>query len=259
MKYYTSTTEFNCGIDLPARQMYVCVMDRQGKKLVHTNVKDNDFAFFLKLVQPYRHDLTVCCECMFGWYWLADACQAAGLTFVLAHALYVKAIHGGKNKNDRIDSEKLTHLLRSNLIPPAYVYPAEKRPLRALLRQRIFYVWRRAELLARIHSHQLAHNRVPAKHVAVRAFSWGLERNGDELDRGGRFVGPERFRYCSGKLIQVFREASKYGRTCLKESGLLVCAAALAGCIGTVATFVMPALRERRVSECSVSCVWSVD
>ncbi|PYJ80832.1 MAG: hypothetical protein DME22_23020 [Verrucomicrobia bacterium] len=116
MKYYTSTTEFNCGIDLHARQMYVCVMDRQGNKRVHTNVKDNDFKFFLKLIEPYKHDLTVCCECMFGWYWLADACQAAGLTFVLAHALYVKAIHGGKNKNDRIDSEKLTHLLRSNLI-----------------------------------------------------------------------------------------------------------------------------------------------
>lgn len=31
MKYYTSTTEYNCGIDLHARQMYVCVMDRQGK------------------------------------------------------------------------------------------------------------------------------------------------------------------------------------------------------------------------------------
>src|ERR1051326_3411768 len=45
MKYYTSTTEYNCGIDLHARQMYVCVMDRQGKKLVHTNVKDNDFQF----------------------------------------------------------------------------------------------------------------------------------------------------------------------------------------------------------------------
>ncbi|HVX57118.1 MAG TPA: IS110 family transposase, partial [Candidatus Saccharimonadales bacterium] len=157
------TTEFNCGIDLHARQMYVCVMDRQGKKLVHTNIRNNDFDYFLKLVAPYKHDLTVCCECMFGWYWLADACQAAGLTFVLAHALYVKAIHGGKNKNDRIDSEKLTHLLRSNLIPPSYVYPADKRPLRALLRQRIFYVWRRSELLARIHSHQLAQNRTPPK------------------------------------------------------------------------------------------------
>jgi transposase len=168
MKYYTSTTQYNCGIDLHARQMYVCVMDRQGKKLVHTNIQNNDFNYFLRLVKRYRHDLTVCAECMFGWYWLADACQAAGLTFVLAHALYVRAIHGGKNKNDRIDSEKLTHLLRANLIPPAYVYPAERRPLRALLRQRVFYVWRRSELLARIYSHQLAHNRTPAKQTTRR-------------------------------------------------------------------------------------------
>ena len=158
MKSYTSTTEFNCGIDLHARQMYVCLMDRQGKKLVHTNVLNNDFDYFLKLVAPYRHDLTVCCECMFGWYWLADACQEAKISFVLAHALYLTAIHGGKNKNDRIDSEKLAQLLRSNLIPPAYVYPADKRPLRALLRQRLNFVWQRSELLTRIQSQQLAHN-----------------------------------------------------------------------------------------------------
>ena len=172
MKYYTSTTQFNCGIDLHARQMYVCLMDRDGKKLVHTNIKNNDFDFFLKLIAPYRHDLTVCCECMFGWYWLADACQAAGLHFVLAHALYLKAIHGGKNKNDRIDSEKIAHLLRSNLIPPAYVYPADKRSLRALLRQRLFFVWRRSELLSRIHSHQLAHNRIPQKQTRANRDPW---------------------------------------------------------------------------------------
>ncbi len=172
MKYYTSTTQFNCGIDLHARQMYVCLMDRQGKKLVHTNIKNNDFEYFLKLVGPYRHDLTVCAECMFGWYWLADACQAAGLPFVLAHALYLKAIHGGKNKNDRIDSEKIAHLLRSNLIPPAYVYPAAQRPLRALLRQRLYFVWRRSELLSRIHSHQLAHNRIPPKQTRRVRDSW---------------------------------------------------------------------------------------
>jgi len=159
MKYYTSTTEFNCGIDLHAHQMYVCLMDRQGKKLVHTNIRNNDFNHFLRLIEPFKHSLTVCSECMFGWYWLADACQTANLTFVLAHALYLKAIHGGKNKNDRIDSEKLAHLLRSNLIPPSYVYPADKRPVRALLRQRTYLVWQRSDLLARIQSHQLAHNR----------------------------------------------------------------------------------------------------
>jgi len=32
-------------------------MDRQGKKLVHTNVKHNDFEFFLKLVAPYRQSV----------------------------------------------------------------------------------------------------------------------------------------------------------------------------------------------------------
>jgi len=172
MKYYSSTTQFNCGIDLHAHQMYVCVMDRQGKKLVHTNIRNNDFEYFLKLVAPYRHDLTVCAECMFGWYWLADACQAANIPFVLAHALYLKAIHGGKNKNDRIDSEKLAHLLRTNLIPPAYVYPADKRPLRALLRQRILYVWRRAELLARIQSHQLAYNRLQIRQTRPNREPW---------------------------------------------------------------------------------------
>src|SRR5512139_4303532 len=102
---------------------------------------------------------------------LADACQTQGIPFVLAHALYLRLIHGGKNKNDRIDSEKLAHLLRSNLIPPSYVYPSARRPLRALLRQRISYVWRRSELLARIHSHQLAHNRAPVKQTRrVRDF-----------------------------------------------------------------------------------------
>src|SRR5258708_19873923 len=123
MKYYNSTTQFNCGIDLHARQMYVCVMDRQGKKLVHTNVKDNDFDYFLKLVAPYKHDLTVCSECMFGWYWLADACQAAALTFVLAHPLYVHLIHGGKNKNDRATSQNPTPLLPPTPLPPPYSSP----------------------------------------------------------------------------------------------------------------------------------------
>jgi transposase len=182
MKYHTSTTQFNCGIDLHARQMYVCVLDRDGKKLVHTNIKNNDFAYFLKLVAPYRHDLTVCAECMFGWYWLADACADAGIHFVLAHALYLKAIHGGKNKNDRLDSEKIAHLLRTNFIPPGYVYPTEKRPLRALLRQRLLYVWNRTELLARIQSHQLAHNRPTTRQTLYNREPWGKNLLASEPD-----------------------------------------------------------------------------
>lgn len=162
MKYYTSTTEYNCGIDLHAREMYVCVMDRQGTKVLHTNIVGNDFAYFLKRIEPYRHSLTVVSECTFNWYWLADACFEAKLTFVLAHALYLKHIHGGKNKNDRIDSEKLAHLLRANLIPPSYIYPAERRPIRALLRQRMSYVWQRAALMTHVSMNQTAEGLSPA-------------------------------------------------------------------------------------------------
>ena len=161
MRYHQSTTAFNCGIDLHARSMYVCVVEAKGNIVLHQNIQHNDFAFFLKKIQPFRHDLTITAECMFAWYWLADACARENLRFVLAHALYLRAIHGGKNKNDRIDSEKLARLLAAHLIPVAYVYPADKRPVRALLRQRLTYVWRRSELLMRVQSMQQAEGHQP--------------------------------------------------------------------------------------------------
>jgi transposase len=172
MRFHQSTTEFNCGIDLHARCMYVCVVDRQGTKRLHQNIQHNDFDFFLKKIKPFQHDLTVTAECMFGWYWLADACARESIPFVLAHALYLRCIHGGKNKDDRIDSEKLARLLAAHLIPPAYVYPAAKRPVRALLRQRLTYVWRRAELLMRIQSMQLAEGHEPVPRGARNRDPW---------------------------------------------------------------------------------------
>lgn len=186
MRFHTSTTRYHCGIDLHSRQMYVCVMDSQGNKLLHCNIKDNDFEFFLKKIAPWRHDMTVCCECLFCWYWLADACDEAGLSFVLAHALYLKAIHGGKNKNDRIDSEKLTHLLRCHLIPVAYAYPAAKRPIRDLLRQRTSYVWQRVELLQRLSTRQMAAGEVPVSKFSNNREKWLealLERTQDPRQR----------------------------------------------------------------------------
>ena len=98
MKYYTTTTEYNCGIDLHSKQMYACILDAKGKVLVHQNIKGNDFGRFLKLAKPYLQDLTVVCECTFNWYWLADACAAAGIQFVLAHALYLAHIQRGQEQ-----------------------------------------------------------------------------------------------------------------------------------------------------------------
>ncbi len=152
MKLHQTKTKFNCGIDLHGRNMYVCVMDRDGKILVHRNIKHNDFNYFLKIVDPYRSDLTVACESTFNWYWLADSCRENGIFFVLGHALYMKAIHGTKTKNDKIDSKKIAHLLRSNLLPEAHCCSPEKRAIRDLLRRRIYLVRQRAQFLGHMSS-----------------------------------------------------------------------------------------------------------
>ncbi len=60
-------------------------------------------------------------ECMFAWYWVADFCADHGIELVLGHARYMKAIHGGKAKNDKIASEKIARLLKGGMSPYAYV------------------------------------------------------------------------------------------------------------------------------------------
>ena len=87
---------------------------------------------------------------MFAWYWLADLCAEHGIPFVLGHALYMKAIHQGKSKNDRLDAAKIAGLLYGGLLPQGYVYPKAMRATRDLLRRRSFLVRRRADLLAHL-------------------------------------------------------------------------------------------------------------
>lgn len=82
---------------------------------------------FLSFIAPYRTDLIIGVECIFTWYWLADLCAHEQIDFILSHALYMKAIHGGKAKNDRIDTQKIAMLMRSGMFPEAYVYPAAMR------------------------------------------------------------------------------------------------------------------------------------
>src|ERR1700732_3182638 len=100
--------------------MYVCVLDHEGKELFHRNLPCGAEPF-LRAVAPYREDLVVAVECVFTWYWLADLCARENIAFVLGHALYMRAIHGAKTKNDRIDSRKTAGLLRGGLLPQAYV------------------------------------------------------------------------------------------------------------------------------------------
>ncbi|MCP4722312.1 MAG: IS110 family transposase [Desulfobacteraceae bacterium] len=157
MRFYTKQHKYSCGIDLHTKKMYVCVLDEVGDTILHKNIR-TDRDVFLQLLEPFREDVVVGVECMFTWYWVADLCALEDIPFVLGHALYMKAIHGGKAKNDKIDSRKIAFLIRSGMFPQAYVYPAKMRATRDLLRRRNHLKRKRAELLGHIQNTRSQYN-----------------------------------------------------------------------------------------------------
>jgi len=185
MRFYTQQHPFYCGIDLHARTMHTCILDQQGAVVLDKNLPCKPKAL-LDAIAPFRKDgIVVGCECMFGWYWLADLCmeqQPSAIPFVLGHALYMKAIHGGKAKNDKIDANKIARLLRGGTFPLAYVYPKGMRETRDLLRRRLYLVHKRSELLTHLQILNHQYNLPPFE----KKLSFAANRS--ELDIANRFT-----------------------------------------------------------------------
>ena len=96
----------------------------------------------------------------------------------------MKAIHGGKAKNDKIDAGKIARLLRGGALPQAYVYPAGMRETRDLLRRRQYLVHKRAEAIAHIQNTNSQYNHPPF------GLKLGYAANREELDIADRFTDP---------------------------------------------------------------------
>ncbi len=160
MRFYTGQHQFYCGIDLHTRTLSLCVVNGDGVIVCEATLPPEPDQL-LSALAPYRDGLVVGCECLFAWYWLADLCAEQRIPFVLGHALYLKAIHGGKTKTDTIDAQKLARLLRGGTFAEAYVYPKTMRATRDLLRRRSYLVRKRAELLAHLQMTFLQYNLTP--------------------------------------------------------------------------------------------------
>ena len=126
-------------------------MNKQGEIFFHRNMR-TDFDQFKKKMQPFLPEMAVGVESTHMYYWLADACKDEGIPFYLGHAYYMKTIHGGKTKTDRLDCRKIADLMRTNYYPLAYAYPKEMRGTRDLLRRRHRLSRLRAECYRHIQS-----------------------------------------------------------------------------------------------------------
>jgi transposase len=183
MRFYNNQHRFYCGIDLHARTMRVCILNHEGTVVCDRNLPCH-FPTLLQAVTPYRDGIVIGVECMFGWYWLADRCAEHDIPFVVGHALYMRLIHGAKAKNDRIDANKIAHLLKGGNFPLSYSYPKGMRETRDLLRRRMYLVHKRAELITHLEILNAQNNLPPF------GKKLGYAGNRAELDIAKRFTDP---------------------------------------------------------------------
>ncbi|WP_030618240.1 IS110 family transposase [Streptomyces fulvoviolaceus] len=138
------------GIDVHRRRSQIAVMDEGGRTAVNRNVL-NGRENVLAVIGDLPAGTPVAFEAAFGWGWLLELLQDYGFEPHMAHPLQCKAIASARLKNDKIDAATLAHLLRSDLLPEAWIAPRAVREQRAALRHRAQLVRLRTLLRNRIH------------------------------------------------------------------------------------------------------------
>jgi transposase len=151
------------GIDLHRKRSHVAVLDEHGTELLSRRIV-NDPQTFLELLEGIEGESKIALEATYGWEWLADVLEEAGYELHLAHPLRTKAIASARVKTDAVDARTLAHLLRTDLLPEAYIAPRELRDLRDLLRHRVALTRIRSALKQRVGA-------VLAKHGIARPYS----------------------------------------------------------------------------------------
>jgi transposase len=139
------------GIDVHRKRSQVAVVTEDGKVQLNKNVV-NGTESLLRLIGDLPAGTPAAFEAAFGWGWLVQLLEDYGFDPHLVHPLRCKAIASARLKNDKVDAAILAQLLRADLLPEAWIAPAEVRQLRALLRHRASLARLGTSLRNRIHA-----------------------------------------------------------------------------------------------------------
>jgi transposase len=141
---------YYAGVDYHKRYSYIVIKDGHGRR-VHKGMVDNTKEEFHKFLQPYQPGKAVL-EATRNWGPIYDWLEEILDDVALAHPLKVRAIAGARIKTDKISADIPADLLRSNLLPEAYVPDKETREAKSILCQRMFFVRIRTMVKTRIHT-----------------------------------------------------------------------------------------------------------
>lgn len=124
------------GVDLHRKCSHVAVLDDEGELLASRRIASRPEEFLRVFGELEPQPIEVAFEATYGWGWFADLLADAGIPAHMAHPLATKAISSARVKNDSVDAKTLAHLLRTNLLPEAWIAPPEVRDARRLVRTR---------------------------------------------------------------------------------------------------------------------------
>jgi transposase len=139
------------GIDLHRKRSQISALDEDGTELLSRRI-ENEPEALKAILDELGGELKIALEATYGWEWLADLLEQEGHELHLSHPLRTRAIAAARVKTDAVDARTLAHLLRTDLLPEAYVAPRELRDLRDLLRHRIVLTRMRTALKNRVHA-----------------------------------------------------------------------------------------------------------
>jgi transposase len=138
------------GIDLHRRRSQIAIIDEHGELTLQKRIPTGRETFIELLGDPKSTHVAL--EATYGWEWLAELLEEAGFDVHLAHPLRTRAIAAARVKTDAVDARTLAHLLRTGLLPEAYIAPPQLRDLRDLLRHRATLVHLRTSIKNRVHA-----------------------------------------------------------------------------------------------------------
>lgn len=138
------------GVDLHKKTCYVTIMNSNGKikKQIEISTEADKVS---KLFKRYPN-VPVAVESTMNWIPFYENLESLGCKVLLSNPLATKAIAHARIKNDKVDSEILADLLRTNLLPTAYIQPRKIRDLKELVRERANFVEMRTKIKNKIHS-----------------------------------------------------------------------------------------------------------
>ena len=135
------------GMDLHSNNLVIGVMDTDGKRVTSRKV-ECDLKEVAKFLAPFKKRLEgIAVESTYNWYWLVDGLRALKYPVVLANPAGMEQYSGVKHADDTNDAFFIAELLRLKILPTGYIYDAQLRPVRDLLRRRLLFVHQRTALM----------------------------------------------------------------------------------------------------------------